>query len=141
MIGKLIPLLGVLDLCAALAVEPARAAPLTESDFTSAIIEMERAKPDRGDRVGTLLNCLKNWKSGDRAPATAVTITRVGTAGFTVSAVLRGRTLFHFQLLREQGDMVAVLDEIEYQRSGEMYDSLRDTESKRAVLRSVCAGK
>ncbi len=117
----------------------ALAAPVGENEFANATIEMERGKPDTGQRVQALLVCLKNWNSPGNAQDNKVTIERNGPAGFTVKATLRGPTLFHFEVRKEQGDTIALLNEIEYQRTGEMFDSIRDAESKRAVLRSVCS--
>jgi hypothetical protein len=117
----------------------ALAAPVGENDFASAIIEMDRGKPEGGQRVQSLLMCLKNWNASGNAQDNKVTIERNGSVGFTVKATLRGPTLFHFDVRQEQGDTIALLKEIEYQRPGEMFDSIRDADSKRAVLRSVCS--
>lgn len=125
--------------CAISLTSGARAASVDENQFTNAIIEMDRGKPENGQRVQSLLVCLKNWNAPGNAQNNKVTIERNGSVGFTVKATLRGPTLFHFDVRQEQGDTIALLKEIEYQRPGEMFDSIRDTESKRAVLHSVCS--
>jgi hypothetical protein len=117
----------------------AMAAEVSEEEFANAAIEMEPGKPADGQRVQSLLNCLKNWQVPGTIQDNKVMIERNGPEGFTVRATLRGPTLFHFDVRQEQGNTVALLNRIEYQRPGEMFDSIRDAESKRAVLRSVCS--
>jgi hypothetical protein len=117
----------------------AMAAEVSEEQFANAAIEMERGKPEDGQRVQSLLGCLKSWRVPGTVQDNKIMIERNGPDGFTVRATLRGPTLFHFDVRQEQGSIVALLNQIEYQRPGEMFDSIRDTDSKRAVLRSVCS--
>lgn len=138
MTQKLTYLIGLAGICGSVLIAPLNAAAVSEGEFESAIIEIEQGKPESGQHIQSLLVCLRNWHLQTGASDTKVSIEQNGQIGFTVRATLRGPTLFHFDVRHEQGDTIALLKEIEYQRPGEMFDSVRDSASKRAILRSVC---
>jgi hypothetical protein len=138
MTQKLTYLIGLAGICGAVLILPLHAVAVTEGEFENAIIEIEQGKPESGQHIQSLLVCLRNWHLQTGPSETKVSIEQNGETGFTVRATLRGPTLFHFDIRHEQGDTVALLKEVEYQRPGEMFDSVRDSDSKRAILRSLC---
>ncbi len=114
----------------------------SENDLRGAMIQMKAGEPEAGQTVEALISCLRYWNPGDRKRPNEVDIARLKEDTFTVSAVLRSRAIFHFQVVREQGYPVAVLQRVEYtlvERAG--YQQLTDTESKRAVVTSICSGR
>jgi hypothetical protein len=117
----------------------ALAARFSETDLRVAMVQMEAGKPEAGQTVDALIGCLRYWNSGDRHAPNEVEIARLKDDTFTVSAVLRSRAFFHFQVVREHGFLVAVLQRVEYALvTNAAYQQLTDAESKRAVLRGAC---
>jgi hypothetical protein len=117
----------------------ALAARFSENDLRIAMIQMDAQKPEAGQTVDALISCLKTWNPGDRRQANEVEIKRLSEDTFTVSAVLRSRSIFHFQVVRESGYLVALLRRVEYSLvTNAAYQQLTDAESKRAVLRGAC---
>ncbi len=122
---------------------PASAARFSENDLRVAMIQMEAARPEGGETgqtVDSFIGCLRYWNPGDRHQPNEVEIKRLKDDTFTVSAVLRSRAYFHFQVARENGFLVALLQRVEYsvvQAGG--YQQLTDAESKRAVMRGTCS--
>ncbi|MBI3517305.1 MAG: hypothetical protein HY060_24995 [Proteobacteria bacterium] len=111
----------------------------SENDLRIAMIQMDTGKPEAGQTVDALISCLKYWNPGDRRQPNEVEIGRLKDDTFTVSAVLRSRAIFHFQVAREQGFLVALLQRVEYSLvTNAAYQQLTDAESKRAVLRGAC---
>ena len=95
---------------------------------------------EAGQTVDAFISCLKYWNPGDRRQPNEVEIKRLGDDTFTVSAVLRSRSIFHFQVERESGYLVAVLRRVEYSLvTNAAYQQLTDAESKRAVVRGACS--
>jgi hypothetical protein len=121
----------------------AHAARYSESDLRVATIRMDADTPEAGptgSTVDSLISCLRDWNPGDRKKPNEVVIKRLNSDTFEVSAVLRSRAIFHFQLARASGDVVALLRRVEYSLvTHGAYQQLTDAESKRAVLRSVCS--
>jgi hypothetical protein len=118
----------------------ALAARFNENDLRIAMIQMDAQKPEAGQTVDALIGCLKTWNPGDRRQPNEVEIKRLNEDTFTVSAVLRSRAIFHFQVARESGYLVALLRRVEYSLvTNAAYQQLTDAESKRAVLRGACA--
>jgi len=112
----------------------------SENDLRVAMIQMEDDKPETGQTVDAFISCLRYWNPGDRHQPNEVEIARLKDDTFTVSAVLKSRALFHFQVTKEHGYLVALLRRVEYSviSHGGAYQQLTDAESKRAVLRSTC---
>jgi hypothetical protein len=117
----------------------ALAARFSEEDLRQSMIQMEAGKPEAGQTVDALIGCLRHWNPGDRRQANEIDIERLKDDTFTVSAVLRSRSIFHFQVVREHGYLVALLQRVEYALvTNAAYQQLTDAESKRAVLRGAC---
>jgi hypothetical protein len=117
----------------------AHAARFNENDLRLAMIQMAATTPEAGQTVDALISCLRYWNPGDRRAPNQVEITRLKHDTFTVSAVLRSRAIFHFQVVREYGYLVALLQRVEYALvTNAAYQQLTDAESKRAVLRGAC---
>ena len=117
----------------------ALAAAFGEGELRAAQIQMGAGRPESGQTVEALIGCLRSWNPGDRKAPNEVAIARLNNDTFTVAAMLRSRSVFHFQVAREAGRLVAVLQRVEYlivDRGA--YQQLTDIESKRAVLRSTC---
>ena len=111
----------------------------SENDLRIAMIQMDEQKPEAGQTVDALISCLKYWNPGDRHQPNEVQIVRLSGDTFTVSAVLRSRAIFHLQVARESGYLVALLRRVEYALvTNAAYQQLTDAESKRAVLRGAC---
>ena len=117
----------------------ARAAVYGEGELRSAAIRIDAGRPEGGQTVAVLIDCLAAWNPGDRTAPNEVEIARLGDDTFTVAATLRSRSVFHFQVARESGKLVALLRRVEYiVPNRNAFQQLTDTESKRAVLRSAC---
>jgi hypothetical protein len=117
----------------------ALAAVYGEGELRSATIQMDPGRPEAGQTVEMLIGCLRSWNPGDRKAPNDVEIGRLNDDTFTVAAILRSRSVFHFQVAREAGKLVALLRRVEYVvPNRDAYQQLTDTESKRAVLRSTC---
>jgi hypothetical protein len=118
---------------------PVLAARFNENELRLAMIQMEAGKPEAGQTVDALIGCLRYWNPGDRRAPNEVEIARLKDDTFTVSAVLRSRAIFHFQVVREYGYLVALLQRVEYSLvTNAAYQQLTDAESKRVVLRGAC---
>ena len=112
----------------------------SENDLRIAMIQMDAGKAEAGQTVDAFISCLKHWNPGDRRQPNEVEIKRLGEDTFTVSAVLRSRSIFHFQIQRESGYLVALLRRVEYSLvTNAAYQQLTDAESKRAVVRGACS--
>jgi hypothetical protein len=135
-------ILPVLTLCllAMTLAAPSRAAWVSENDFTAAMIQMDRKAPENGQRVTTLINCLKTWNRDQRGLDNEVAIKRTGLSSFTVKTTLRSPAIFHFEVVTEQGDKIAVLLRVEYQLPSKGYKQITDADGKRTALSSVCGG-
>lgn len=118
---------------------PALAAAVSEDDLRNATIQMEAGKSEGGQTVNALISCLKAWNPGDRRQPNDVEITRLKDDSFTVAAMLRSRSVFQFQVVREHGYPVALLQRVQYALvANAAPEQMTDAESKRAVLRGVC---
>jgi len=111
-----------------------------ENDLRVAMIQMEDNKPEAGQTVDAFISCLRYWNPGDRHQPNEVQIERLKDDTFTVSAVLKSRAFFHFQVTKEHGYLVALLRRVEYSvvPQGGAYQQLTDAESTRVVVRSTC---
>ncbi len=117
----------------------ARAAVFGEAELRSAAIQVDPGRAEGGQTVESLIGCLRSWNPGDRKSPNEVELARLNDDTFTVAATLRSRSVFHFQVAREAGRLVALLRRVEYVVPNRAaYQQLTDTESKRAVLRSAC---
>lgn len=117
----------------------AAATRVSEDDLRFALIQMDAGQPEHGQTVDQFIQCLQIWNPGDRKERNVVKIARLGADLFTVSAVLRSRSIFHFQVAREHGYAVALLRRVEYQvtsRGG--YQQITDAETKRVLLSAAC---
>jgi hypothetical protein len=104
----------------------------------TAVIQMDADHRERGQTVRSLVKCLQDWSPGDGRPPNAVSIQGTGADTFTVHTNLRSPSYFHFRVLRDRGERVAVLVEIEFLRVGKGYQHVVDIETKRAVMKAVC---
>ncbi|MBI3517299.1 MAG: hypothetical protein HY060_24965 [Proteobacteria bacterium] len=117
----------------------AQAARFIETELRAAVIQMTAGRPEAGQTVEALIGCLRSWNPGDRKSPNNVEIARLNDDTFAVVTVLRSRSVFHFQVAREAGQLVALLQRVEYLIVNRgAYQQLTDAESKRAVLRSTC---
>ncbi len=121
----------------------AHAARYGENDLRVATIRLDADTPESGptgSTVDSFISCLRYWNPGDRKKPNEVAIKRLSDDTFEVSALLRSRAIFHFQVARSSGDLVALLRRVEYSLASHgAYQQLTDTETKREVLRSVCS--
>ena len=130
---------GLVALLLLLAPTLACAAVYGEGELRSAAIQMDAGQRENGQTVEMLIACLGAWNPGDRTEPNEVEIARLSDDVFTVAATLRSRSVFHFQVAREAGRLVAVLRRVEYVVPGrDAYQQLTDAESKRTVLRAAC---
>jgi hypothetical protein len=112
----------------------------SENELRYALIQMDPNQPERGQTVDQFIQCLQIWNPGDRKAANKVQIARLNEDTFTVTADLRTRSIFHFQVTHEHGYDVALLRRVEYvQPRGAAYQQITDAETKRAVVTSACA--
>lgn len=112
----------------------------SENQLRASSIQVDAGAYERGQTVEQLIHCLKYWNPGDRRPPNEVNIKRVNDDTFTISAVLRSRSIFHFQVAQERGEPVALLRRVEYQElTHNAFQQITDSETKRVLLQSVCS--
>jgi len=113
----------------------------SEDDLRIASIQLDAGAYERGQTVEQLIHCLKYWNPGDgRAIPNTVKISRVNSDTFTISAVLRSRSIFHFQVASERGEPVALLRRVEYQElTHNGFQQITDAETKRVLLAATCS--
>ncbi|MBV8166454.1 MAG: hypothetical protein JO021_06645 [Alphaproteobacteria bacterium] len=118
----------------------ASAARVAETELRFSLIQMDADRAERGQTVEQLIQCLRAWNPGERRRRNAVEIARLSDDVFTVTADLRSRSIFHFQVTHEYGNAVALLRRVEYVVPGHgAYQQVTDADTKRALVASACA--
>jgi hypothetical protein len=118
----------------------AQAARVDETELRFAAIQMDDGRFERGQTVEQLIQCLQAWDRDARRQRNTVEIARLSDDVFTVTAELRSRSIFHFQVTHERGAAVALLRRVEYVVPGHgAYQQVTDTDTKRAMVASACA--
>jgi hypothetical protein len=110
-----------------------------EDQLRRASIQLDAATFEGGQTVEQFIDCLRHWNPGDGRPLNDVQVARLSDDVFTVTAVLRSRSIFHFQVAPDRAKPIAMLRRVEYAvATRAAYQQITDPETKRVMLRSVC---